>query len=683
MSSAPTPSSAPLDPAEITARFAARARPFLRPGVRFGLYPQRRLAADERLERTLERLLLPLHPPRAARVRQWPAFLRELERYDRALRQLNEPDMERWIQALRRRLWRAHLSPENIACAFATVRELTQRTLGLRHHDQQVIAGWALLDGLLAEMVTGEGKTLTATLAACTAALAGIPVHIVTVNDYLARRDAELMAPIYRRFGLSVGVVTADVATRERRTAYAADITYCTSQQLVFDYLRDRLTLGGDVDELRLQLSALCTGERRTEQLLLRGLYFAIVDEADSIFVDEARTPLILAGAGGDNGFAEHYRPALWLAEQLQPGHDFTLDETARRIALTRNGARRLAEIGRPLGSVWADQRKREALTEQALAARHLYQRDRHYLVRNGRVEIIDEHTGRTLPDRSWEQGLQQMIEVKEGLPPSAPPQPLARISYQRFFQRYLRLAGMSGTLREVGGELRRVYGLSVVTVPRHRPSQLRTSGAHYFRRAADKWPAIVQAIQREHAAGRPVLVGTRTLVESEQLSALLNSAGVVHQILNARQDADEAAIVARAGQTAQVTIATNMAGRGTDIVLAEQVSARGGLHVILCAPNDSRRVDRQLIGRCARQGDPGSYEVFGSLEDDVIRLQLGNWPRWFTRRTVSMIPTWLGAGFVWLAQQLAEHRHRRARRALLRDDERRDERMAFSGRAE
>lgn len=670
------------EPRHVT-RCTLRDVPYLRPGSRLGLYPQRFLGIDGRLERRLERWLAPLLRPQAASKRHWPAFLRRLGHYGRALKKLNEPKLEEWFQALRHRLWRAHLSAENVACALATVREVSYRELGLRHHDEQMIGGWIMLQGMLAEMATGEGKTLTATLSACTAALAGIPVHVVTVNDYLARRDAESMLPVYRRLGLSVGTVVGGMATSQRRAAYAADVTYCTNKQLVFDYLRDRLTLGNNIDDLRLTLQPLSAGERRSEQLLLRGLYFAIVDEADSIFIDEARTPLILAGPAADRGMSPHYERALWLANQLRRDVDFTLNQAARRVVMTGNGLRRLGDIAIPLGGLWSNSRKREALVEQALAARYLYERDRHYLVRDNRVEIIDEHTGRTMPDRSWEQGLHQMIELKEGQPPSAQHEPLARISFQSFFQRYLRLGGMSGTLHEVRGELRNIYGLQVVTVPRHKPSRLRSHGAQYFRRAADKWQAVVRSVQRQHAKGRPVLVGTRTVADSEHLSALLKKAAVRHQVLNARQDAEEAAIVACAGEPGNVTIATNMAGRGTDIALTEQVVARGGLHVILCEQNESRRIDRQLIGRCARQGDPGSYEVFSSLDDEVISIRLGKLVVWLARDTSPMVAVSLGAALMRLAQYFAEFQHRRVRRALLREDERRDERLAFSGRAE
>lgn len=683
MSATKTQTSASPVKSQSPTRRVVRESPFVRPGTRLGVYPQRLLHANEHLERRLERLLMQWRPPTAARKRQWPVFLRRLERYDRALKKLKDPQLEEWFQSLRRRLWRDHLSPEGVACALATVREVSHRELGMRHHDEQMIGGWIMLNGMLAEMATGEGKTLTATLSACAAALAGIPVHVVTVNDYLAKRDAELMAPVYRRLGLSVGTVIGGMTTPQRRTAYASDITYCTNKQLVFDYLRDRLTLDNKVDDLRLTLHELATGEQCRERLLLRGLYFGIVDEADSILIDEARTPLILAGPAADRGMTEHYKRALWIANQLRRDTDFTLNDSARQIVMTAHGARRLADIANPLGDLWTNTRKRDALVEQALAAQHLYQRDRHYLVRDNRVEIIDEHTGRTMPDRSWEQGLHQMIEVKEGQSPSSQHQPLARISFQSFFQRYLRLGGMSGTLQEVRGELRGVYGLQVVTVPRHKPSRLRASGAYYFRRTTDKWAAIVRAIKREHALGRPVLAGTRTVADSEHLSALLEKIGVAHRVLNARQDADEADIVARAGGRGQVTIATNMAGRGTDVALSQEVIALGGLHVVLCEHNESRRIDRQLIGRCARQGDPGSYELFGSLEDELIGARLGKLSKWLARDTSPMVSVWLGKALTRVAQTLAEFQHRRARRALLREDERRDEYLAFSGRAE
>ena len=676
-------STSPAQRAQDTIVAAPRAQPLLRPGTRFGIYPQRELAREDRLERWLTRLLMPLHPPRAARRRCWPAFLQAVGHFGQGLGALDEAGLDRWIRDARRRVWREHLTRENVARAFATVREVASRELGMRPYDEQLIGGWILLEGMAAEMATGEGKTLTATLPACAAALAGIPVHVVTVNEYLVERDARLMAPVYRRFGLSVGAVTAAMTAPQRRAAYAADVTYCTNKQLVFDYLRDRLVLGGRCDDLRLRLDGLCGERRRRDELLLRGLYFAIVDEADSVFVDEARTPLILAGGAADPEAAEHYRRALWLAGQLAPGTDFAIEPHARRAALSARGAKRLGEIAAPLGGLWAGERRREMFVRQALAARELYRRDRDYLVRDGRIEIIDEHTGRTMPDRSWEQGLHQMLEAKEGLAPTARHETLARISYQRFFQRYLRLAGMSGTLKEVRGELRNVYGLGVVTVPRHRPGRLRRSAARCFRRGADKWQAIARSVSAGRAAGRPVLVGTRTLADSERLSALLDGAGVPHQVLNARQDAEEAAVVARAGEPGQVTVATNMAGRGTDIALAPGVAERGGLHVIVCEPNDARRIDRQLIGRCARQGDPGSYELFVSLEDELFSGRFRGALARLSRRGPAEVRPWFGRALTRVAQGLIEYRHRLTRRALLRVDETRDEFMGFAGRAE
>lgn len=664
--------------------FAVRARPLLRPGVRLGPYPQQALTHEERHERALARLLMPLQRPAAARRAEWPAFLGKVEIVGRALQALNDVALDRFTHDLRQRLRRAHLLCANVTHAFALVREVARRELGLAHYDEQLVGGWILLEGMLAEMATGEGKTLCATLPACTAALAGIPVHVVTVNDYLVTRDAERMGPLYRRLGLRVGTVTADMEDASRRDGYRADVTYCCNKQLVFDYLRDRHLAGNARDDLRLRLDGLATPRRRMDEFFLRGLYYAIVDEADSIFIDEARTPLILAAGRADPGELMLYRQALFLASQLRAADDYTCDLRARHVALTARGQARLATLGEPLGGLWAGERRREALVTQALAARECFRRDREYLVRDGKIVIVDEQTGRAMPDRSWEQGLHQMIEAKEGVALTSRQETLARISYQRFFQRYLRLGGMSGTLREVRGELRRVYGARVVIVPTHRPSQLRPAGEMCCHDAGQKWAAIVNAIAREREANRPVLAGTRSVADSELLSRQLTEAGIAHQVLNARQDAEEAAIVASAGQAAQVTVATNMAGRGTDIKLGAGVGERGGLHVIVCERNESRRVDRQLIGRAGRQGDPGSYEYIGALDDGTLKTALGErLIALIRRRQAGAVPRRLGTFLFGLAQQLAEFRHRRTRRALLALDESRDDLTAFAGNPE
>jgi preprotein translocase subunit SecA len=483
---------------------------------------------------------------------------------------------------------------DTVARTFALVRTVATQTLGMQHFDVQVMGGWVLLHGMVAEMHTGEGKTLTATLPACTMALAGVPVHIVTVNDYLAQRDAAWMGPLYRALGLTVGMVVHGMPLEARQAAYACDVTYCTSKEIAFDYLKDRLVLGRHQSRLQLQLERLTGAPARLRRLMLRGLHYAIVDEADSVLIDEARMPLIIAG--GDSNVPEQraYHNALELAAQLTAGRDFVCEDRERTVRLTDDGRERLAVLTQGYGDLWAGRRRREAFISRALTALHLMHRDTHYLVKEGRVQIIDEFTGRIMSDRAWEYGLHQLVETKEGCTLTRIHAPLARISYQRFFRRYLRLAGMTGTAHEVRGELWSVYHLPVVTLPTNRLPQRRHLGTRVYTTTAAKWTAVVGHIRRVHERGRPILVGTRSVAASEQLSHLLTAAGLSHQVLNARQDRAEAEIIAHAGEPGCIVVATNMAGRGTDIRLAPGVAERGGLHV----PSGSQRPPRPRRGR-------------------------------------------------------------------------------------
>jgi preprotein translocase subunit SecA len=575
---------------------------------------------------------------------------------------------------------------EIVARSFALAREAATRTLGERPYDVQLRGAWVLLQGLVAEMQTGEGKTLTATLPASTAALAGIPTHIVTVNDYLAIRDAETMGPIYRMLGLTVGVIKHGLSPEERRAAYQCDVTYCTNKELTFDYLRDRITLGRQPRRVQLQVERLYARSPRLNGLLLRGLHYAIVDEADSVLIDEARTPLIISGSGEDETEREIYEKALELAGKLERSEDFFLEGRERVVKLTETGRTRLEEIAEPLGGVWRGHLRREDLVSKALVALHTLHADQHYLVQDGKVQIIDEYTGRVMADRSWERGLHQLVEAKEGCELTSRKDPLARISYQRFFRRYIRLAGMTGTAREVAGELGSVYGLSVITIPTNRPLRRESAGSRIYPDDEAKWSAIVERIAELHVAGRPVLVGTRSVEASEKLSKLLGEAGLAHVVLNARQDAEEAEIVARAGETGRITVATNMAGRGTDIRLGDVVAERGGLHVILTERHDARRIDRQLFGRCGRQGDPGTYESMVALTDELVARYAGRVPRELT----SLSDTWRPAVATPVrryalrrAQRAAERLHSRMRRDLLKMDEQLETSLAFSGRPE
>ena len=561
--------------------------------------------------------------------------------------------------------------------AFALVRESASRTIGLRHFDVQLVGGWALLNGMIAEMETGEGKTLTATLAAATAALSGRAVHVITVNDYLAERDAAWMRPIYEALGLTVGCIKGGMDPDLRRTAYNCDVTYCSNKEIAFDYLRDRMVLGGKPRAIAMRLEAL-TGAGARRRLLLRGLQFAIVDEADSVLIDEARTPLILSAEAHHSQEESVHRQALDLARQLS-GADFQVRDDG--IEITDNGGRKLEKLAQSLTGVWRGPRRREQLVRQALSALHTFKRDKHYLVRDGKVVIIDEFTGRLMPDRSWEQGLHQLIEIKEDCEVTGRRETLARISYQRFFRRYVHLAGMTGTASEVASELWAVYGLRVARIPTHKPPRRVRDPDRIYGSADSKWRAVVTSIEKHRLAGRPVLVGTRSVEASEHLASLLDEAQVPYRLLNARQDRDEAEIVASAGEPGCITVATNMAGRGTDIKLAPGVAEGGGLHVIATELHDSARIDRQLFGRGGRQGDPGSCEAILAIEDDLVETFFPLAAGRLSGRDA--VPERLGSVAFRVAQWRAERTHSRARRDLLDLDDYLGDVLAFAGRGE
>jgi len=463
-----------------------------------------------------------------------------------------------------------------------------------------------------------------------------------------------------------------------RRAAYACDITYCTNKQLVFDYLKDRLMLGQEARPLHLQIESLHAEVPRARRVLLRGLCFVIVDEADSVLIDEARTPLIISSAGDTSHARQIYGEAVDLARQLRSGLDFAIHPRDREIELTELGRRRAGELAEPYGGVWIGPRRREELVRRALAALYLFQRDKHYLVRGEKVQIVDEYTGRVMADRSWERGLHQMIEAKESLPITGQQETLARISYQRFFRRYLRIAGMTGTVREVARELWSVYRLPVVTIPTNRPVRRQQLADQVHVTAAGKWAAIVESARAHHAAGRPVLIGTRSVAASEHLSELLTQAALPHQVLNARQDQEEAKVIAGAGERGRITVATNMAGRGTDIRLGPGVAELGGLHVLATERHDARRIDRQLFGRGGRQGDPGSYQSIVSLEDEIVQELFGP----YAARLGKRLPR-AGGLLLAAAQRMAERHNVRMRRELLRIDDHLSDMLAFTGRPE
>ncbi|MBR0975312.1 MULTISPECIES: preprotein translocase subunit SecA [Bradyrhizobium] len=619
-------------------------------------------------------------------VRALTPIVEHAAAHESALRIMSDEELRLQVPIIRAKLRNSGFTPPLVGRCFALVREAGSRTIGQRHYDVQLIAGFGLLKGRLVEMATGEGKTIAATLPAATVALAGYPVHLITVNDYLAERDAAEMRTLYEFLGLSVGAVVQGMPKAERRRAYACSVTYCTNKELAFDYLRDRVALAHRSSSLHLSLERLRGSLQRDEDLVLRGLYFGIVDEADSIFIDEARTPLILSSSTGAAEERLQCDQALQFASCLVAGEHYEIDLAERSLALTKEGRREIGRLAEGLQGVWSSHRAREELLTQALSAMLLFNRDQHYVVIDGKVQIVDESTGRVMPDRSWERGLHQLIEIKEDCELTERRETLARITYQRLFRRYIRLSGMTGTAREVAREIKSVYGLDVVRIPLNRPSQRRVARPLVCTTPAEKLRMIADRVERLAVAeGRAVLIGTRSVGASEEISAALNARGITHALLNAKQDQDEAEVVAKAGEPARVTVATNMAGRGTDIRLDPGVAARGGLHVILTEYHDSRRVDRQLFGRCARQGDPGSCEAIVSLQDDVFMIHAGSMTRMIARLVGSGMPVPLRIyqSLRWLAQFQAERRHGYVRVQNVKLDRRLDRVLAFSGRGE
>ena len=567
---------------------------------------------------------------------------------------------------------------EALIRAFACVREASARMLGKQHYKVQIMGALGLYEGRLVEMATGEGKTLTATPAAVVAALAGDPVHVVTVNDYLAGRDAEETRPVYAFFGLTVGVVDSDMEPEERRKAYACDITYVSNSNLTFDYLRDRIALRSRRGLARQRALSL-TRPSSAPGLTLRGLAFAIVDEADSVFVDEARTPLILSSTADDPEAAQLYTNALAMARQLRADIDFRIDAMNRQIDLTARGKTHLTELSEGFPGLWRIRLAREELARQALSALHMFQRGRDYVVREGKVQIVDEFTGRIMPDRSWQGGLHQMIEAREGVEVTGRKETMARITYQRFFRRYRRLSGMTGTGFELAAEFRDTFNLTTVRVPRHRPLLRRHLGTTFLRDEAAKWQALAQRVAALHAEKRPVLIGTRSVEASLRASEALTRLSLPHEVLNATQDRAEAEIIAQAGQLGAITVATNIAGRGTDIHPRAGVAECGGIHVILTEFHESARIDRQLYGRTGRQGGPGTTEAIVSLDDELFR-RFAPWVLAVCRR-LPLPP------FLWLlprlAQRRAEAEHAKTRREQTALDRQLERALAFTGPTE
>jgi preprotein translocase subunit SecA len=575
-------------------------------------------------------------------VGQYAGVVKKINAFETGLQGLSDADLAAKTTRFREQLAAGKTLDDVLPEAFAVVREASRRTLGLRHFDVQLIGGMVLHQGKISEMRTGEGKTLVATLPAYLNALPGKGTHIVTVNDYLASRDAEWMGPIYRFLGMTVGVVKAGQTAEEKRAAYAADITFGTNNEFGFDYLRDNLAF-------------------RLEDRMQRGLEYAIVDEVDSILIDEARTPLIISGPAEES--TELYVrinevvPRLRRQESEEGDGDFWADEKTKQAYLSDAGHERIEELFLKAGLLTEGQSLYDPANirlmhhlNAALRAHALYRKDVEYLVRNGEVVIVDEFTGRTMPGRRWSDGLHQAIEAKEGVHVREENQTVASITFQNYFRMYGKLSGMTGTADTEAFEFQQIYGLEVVVIPTHRPMVRDDAADLVYLTQNDKYEAIIEDIRECAKRGQPVLVGTTSVETSELLSGMLKKQNVAHEVLNAKQHEREAPIVAQAGRSGSVTIATNMAGRGTDIVLGgnlkaelaeidpadeaarqaaeaawqkrhEQVVAAGGLHIVGTERHESRRIDNQLRGRSGRQGDPGSSRFYLSLEDNLMRI--------------------------------------------------------------
>jgi len=500
----------------------------------------------------------------------------------------------------RERLKNGETLDEILPEAFAVVREGSRRVLGMRHFDVQLIGGMCLHDGRIAEMRTGEGKTLVATLPVYLNALEGKGVHMVTVNDYLAKRDSEWMGRLYRFLGLTVGLVVHDMDFPERKFAYSCDVTFGTNNEFGFDYLRDNMVI-----------------EER--QMVQRPLHYAIVDEVDSILIDEARTPLIISGPGQKS--TDIYVKMAHAVAGLKEGVDYKVDEKQKTISPADSA---VPKIERLIGvqNLYAPENiEYSHCFTAALRAKALMKRDRDYIVKDGEVIIVDEFTGRVMPGRRFSDGLHQAIEAKEGVKVQRESQTLATITFQNYFRMYDKLAGMTGTAKTEEDEFLKIYNLPVVVVPTNKPVQRVDYPDVIYKTKRAKYKAVGKAVQEIHAKGQPVLIGTTSITQSEELSAILHHLGIEHNVLNAKNHEREAQIVADAGQMGAVTIATNMAGRGTDIKLGEGVEALGGLFIVGTERHESRRIDNQLRGRAGRQGDPGASRFYLSLEDDLLRL--------------------------------------------------------------
>lgn len=656
-----------------------------KPGIAKGYYPEKQVKDLTWTERLGNKMGRGLQRHSASTLTRARKFVRLVDKEGKTFLKKSDKELSTSTREIRQTLHQKGFQVDAVARCFALIREMANRTLKMRPRDVQILGGWALLEGMVAEMETGQGKTLTATLPACTAALGGVPVHIITANDYLVNRDAQRMTPLYQALGLNVGIITDGMEFAARQASYQNEVTYCSSKQIAFDYLRDRLILNGKESRLQMQIDRLADEESRSKNLLLRGLCYGIIDEVDTVLIDDARVPLMISKGAEESDFEQIYHQAYEVAEKLMPRDDFVIEEQIKRVDLTAKGKFRVVELTEDFGGMWKGIQRGQDLVTQALTAIHGFVRDRHYRVQDNRIHIVDGLDSPKLADKAWERGLVHMLEVKEDCPLSGMKETLAKISYQHFFNRYLRLAGMTASACEVRGELETVYNMSLLKIPSHRPSERIHQPTRVFMDSEDKWNAVVDRVWELNRQKSPVLIGTRKPASTELLHSLLTKKGMVPDALSGTDAGSDAALMEEAGRPGRITLVTNMAGRGMDLKVASTVLQRGGLYVILSEPHESQRLDRQLIQQCGREGAPGSYELYLSLDDEMVQNfspgYLLSWCK-FIKTVFQATGSRVGEQLVVRSQQGMERYYSKMRVRLTELDKQMNKVLAFSGRS-
>lgn len=596
------------------------------------------------------------------------------------LSNINDENLKHQLHACQIKSARAKLGQnrDDLLYALALLCMAAHRTLGKMPYKVQIVSALAMYDGFLVQLAPGEGKTMTIGLLAVLQGWSGKPCHVITANDYLAERDADELEVFFAFCGVTVGKVLQSMSQDEKRSQYQTAVVYATVKQLLADYLTDQISFGGPVDRLSLSMHALKGGE--ATPLLMRGLNVCIVDEADNVLIDEAITPMIISGADEDAEMEVATQDACRLVERLHQGLHYQIETRYRDVKWTQQGQEFIESFCQELPPLWRGKTRREDLLAKAVLARDYFKLDQHFVVINDEVVIVDEGTGRPMPGRSWSYGLHQAVEARAQVPLTKPRKTLARLSFQNYFKLYRFLSGASGTLHNIGYELYYNYRVMVMRVPSRLPSKLIVHPYTVYPDTSSKWAGVIRLIHHLQSQGKPVLVGARTIDQSEALSELLHQQGVEHQLLNAKKLDEESQVVSMAGQPGQITLATNMAGRGTDIKLAPGVSQAGGLNVILLEPHDSARVDWQLYGRAGRQGQPGQVYPFLSFQDDLFIkhvngrfMRLCQWLHTFVPNLIVV------ASITWLAQKRAESRAFAMRRYMNTSTREHRKRMTFT----